>query len=207
MTIIIVCNNCRFSYIMEILLESLKFGITPAIVVAIYLTINKILTDRKEAQQAKLSNDIVQSFNKLNTFLDHITKDIIDRESDKCNSAIKNAFQRLENMILKYVNHTIINNNVEINRKHIIDNINHLVNAEYYNLYSVLMLYSTEKMDLSECANVIWKDELFSDVTEIVFNNELTKEQKIYLLQNKIDFRINDYMINVLNHYAEYDKR
>ena len=115
MTIIIVCNNCRFSCIMEILLESLKFGITPAIVVAIYLTINKILTDRKEAQQAKLSNDIVQSFNKLNTFLDHITKDIIDRESDKCNSAIKNAFQRLENMILKYVNHTIINNNVEIN--------------------------------------------------------------------------------------------
>ena len=205
MTIIIVCNNCRFSCIMEILLESLKFGITPAIVVAIYLTINKILTDRKEAQQAKLSNDIVQSFNKLNTFLDHITKDIIDRESDKCNSAIKNAFQRLENMILKYVNHTIINNNVEINRKHIIDNVHNLVNAEYYNLYNTLMLYSTEKLDLTKYMNVIWKDELFNDVTEIVFNTDLNKEQKIYSLQNKIDFRVNDYMINLLNRYTEHE--
>lgn len=203
MTIIIVCNNCRFSYIMEVLLESLKFGITPAVVVAIYLTINKILTDRKEAQQAKLSNDIIQSFNKLNTFLDHITKDIIDKESDKCNIAIKNAFQRLENMILKYVNHTIINNNVEINRKHIIDNVHHLVNAEYYNVYNTLMIYSTEKLDLTKYMNVIWKDELFNDVIEIVFNADLTKEQKIYSLQNKIDFRVNDYMINVLNKYTE----
>lgn len=192
---------------MELLLESLKLGIAPSIVVAIYLTINKYIDNKKEAKQAKLNNDIVVSFNKLNTFLDHITKNIIEKESDKCNNAIKNAFQRMENMILKYVNHTIINNNVEINRKHIIDNVHHLVNAEYYNLYNVLMLYSTEKMDLTECANVVWKDELFSDVTEIVFNNELTKEQKIYSLQNKIDFRINDYMINVLNHYAEYDKR
>lgn len=205
MTIIIVCNNCRFSYIMEILLESLKFGITPAIVVAIYLTINKILTDRKEAQQAKLSNDIIQSFNKLNIFLDHITKDIIDKESDKCNSAIKNAFQRLENMILKYINHTIINNNVEVNRKHIIDNVHHLVNAEYYNLYNTLMLYSTEKLDLTKYMNVVWKDELFNDVTEIVFNTDLSKEQKIYSLQNKIDFRVNDYMINVLNRYTEHE--
>lgn len=205
MTIIIVCNNCRFSYNMEILLESLKFGITPAIVVAIYLTINKILTDRKEAQQAKLSNDIIQSFNKLNIFLDHITKDIIDKESDKCNSAIKNAFQRLENMILKYINHTIINNNVEVNRKHIIDNVHHLVNAEYYNLYNTLMLYSTEKLDLTKYMNVVWKDELFNDVTEIVFNTDLSKEQKIYSLQNKIDFRVNDYMINVLNRYTEHE--
>lgn len=192
---------------MELLLESLKLGIAPSIVVAIYLTINKYIDNKKEAKQAKLNNDIVVSFNKLNTFLDHITKNIIEKESDKCNNAIKNAFQRMENMILKYVNHTIINNNVEVNRKHIIDNVHHLVNAEYYNLYNVLMLYSTEKMDLTECANVIWKDELFGDVTEIVFNNELTKEQKIYSLQNKIDFRINDYMVNVLNHYAEYDKR
>lgn len=192
---------------MELLLESLKLGIAPSIVVAIYLTINKYIDNKKEAKQAKLNNDIVVSFNKLNTFLDHITKNIIEKESDKCNNAIKNAFQRMENMILKYVNHTIINNNVEVNRKHIIDNVHHLVNAEYYNLYNVLMLYSTEKMDLTECANVVWKDELFGDVTEIVFNNELTKEQKIYSLQNKIDFRINDYMVNVLNHYAEYDKR
>ena len=192
---------------MELLLESLKLGIAPSIIVAIYLTINKYIDNKKEAKQAKLNNDIVVSFNKLNTFLDHITKNIIEKESDKCNNAIKNAFQRMENMILKYINHTIINNNIEINRKHIIDNVHHLVNAEYYNLYNVLMLYSTENMDLTECANVVWKDELFNDVTEIVFNNELTKEQKIYSLQNKIDFRINDYMINVLNHYAEYDKR
>ena len=207
MTIIIVYDNCRFYFIMELLLESLKLGISPAIVVAIYLTINKIIDNKKEYKQNKLNNDIVQSFNKLNNFLDHITKNIIEKETDKCNNAIKNAFQRMENMILKYVNHTIINNNVEINKKHIIDNVHHLVNAEYYNLYNVLMLYSTEKMDLTECAKVIWKDELFNDVNDIVFNADLNKEQKIYSLQNKINFRINDYMINVLNKYSEYEHK
>ena len=93
---------------MELLLESLKLGIAPSIVVAIYLTINKYIDNKKEAKQAKLNNDIVVSFNKLNTFLDHITKNIIEKESDKCNNAIKNAFQRMENMILKYVNHIIL---------------------------------------------------------------------------------------------------
>ena len=157
-------------FIMEILLESLKLGITPALVVAIYLTINKFIDSRKEEKQTKLSNDVIQSFNKLNTFLDYITKDIIEKESEKRNISIKHAFLKMENELLKYANNTIINNNININKKSIIDNLHHLINTEYYNLYNILLLYSSSKIDLIEYIDTIWKDEIYNDVYGIIFN-------------------------------------
>lgn len=205
MTIIIVYGNCRFIFIMEVLLESLRLGIAPALVVAIYLTINKIIDNKKEEKQAKLSTSVINSFNKLNTFLDYITKDIIEKESEKRTIAIKNAFFRMENEILKYVNHTIINNNINNNKKNIIDNLHHLINTEYYNLYNILLLHSSSKVDLLEFIKVEWKEELFNDVYDIIFNTEFTKEQKIYTLQNKLNIRISDYSINVINKNAEYE--
>ena len=193
-------------FIMEILLDSLKLGITPALVVAIYLTINKFIDSRKEEKQTKLSNDVIQSFNKLNTFLDYITKDIIEKESEKRNISIKHAFLKMENELLKYANNTIINNNININKKSIIDNLHHLINTEYYNLYNILLLYSSSKIDLIEYIDTIWKDEIYNDVYGIIFNEELTKEQKIYTLQNKINIRISDYSINVINKYTEDER-
>lgn len=193
-------------FIMEILLESLKLGIAPSIVVAIYLTINKFIDNRKEEKQAKLNGDIVTSFNKLNNFLDYITKDLIEKESDKCNSAIKNAFQRMENTILKHCNYTIINNNVDLNKKNIIDNVHHLINTEYYNLYNVLLLHSSGKNNLIDYMNLDWKQELFDDIADIIFNHELNKEQKIYSLQNKINLRITDYSVIVINKYTENER-
>lgn len=198
--IVAFCHN------MEILLESLKLGIAPSLVVALYLTINKYIDSKKEEKQAKLNTSIVQSFNKLNTFLDYITKDLIEKENDKCTNSIKNAFQRMENSILKYSNHTIINNNIEINKKNIIDNIHHLINTEYYNLYNILLLYSTNKYDLVDYMDIKWKDELYDDITEIIFDKNFTKEQKIYNLQNKINIRITDYSVNLLNKYTEYER-
>ena len=54
---------------MELLLESLKLGVAPSLVVAIYLVINKIIDNKKESQSAKINQNIVENFNKLNNFL------------------------------------------------------------------------------------------------------------------------------------------
>ena len=69
---------------MDVLLESLKLGVAPSIVVLIYLVFNKIVENKTKSKQVVITNNIVESFNKLNNFLDYFTKNIINKELDKC---------------------------------------------------------------------------------------------------------------------------
>ena len=54
---------------MDILGDALRQGIAPAIVVAIYLIITKIIDSRKENAQIKLSADLPKSINTISNFL------------------------------------------------------------------------------------------------------------------------------------------
>ena len=184
---------------MDILLQSLKLGIAPSIVVAIYLLINKILEDRKEAKQAKISDQVVQSFAKLNNFLDYFTKNIINKELDKCDIGIRHSFDKLKSTLLEESIIIIINNNIDINKKNIIDNVKHLINGEYYVLKNNLKLYTTHFVNISEFVCEDWKQELYDDVIDIIFNKDFSKDQKIYSLHTKLDTRINEYKNIILS--------
>ena len=184
---------------MDILLQSLKLGIAPSLVVAIYLLINKILEDRKESKQAKLSSQVIESFAKLNNFLDYFTKNIINKEIDKCEVGIRHSFDKLKSTLLEESIIVIINNNIVANKKNIITNVQHLVNGEYYVLKNNLKLYTTHYVNVSEFVSEDWKTELYNDIIDIIFNMEFTKDQKIYSLQAKLDSTINEYKNIVLS--------
>lgn len=178
---------------MEVLLESLKLGIGPSIVVAVYLVISKFLDNRGKNKQVTITNGIIQSFNNINNFLDYFTKNIINKEMDKCDVGIRHSFDKLKNRLLEESIKIIINNNIIVNKNNIIDNMTHLINGEYYVLLSNLKLYSSHFVNVSEFVPDTWKKELYDDVIHIIFNIELTKEQRIYSLQNKLENRINEY--------------
>lgn len=184
---------------MDILLQSLKLGIAPSIVVAVYLLINKILEDKKEAKQTKISDQVVQSFAKLNNFLDYFTKNIINKELDKCDTGIRHSFDKLKSTLLEECIIIIINNNIDINKKNIIDNIKHLINGEYYVLKNNLKLYTTHFVNISEFICEDWKQEIYDDIVDIIFNKDFTKDQKIYSLHTKLDTRINEYKNIILS--------
>ena len=188
-----------FIIFMEILLQSLKLGIAPSIVVAVYLLINKIIEDRKESKQAKLSNQVIESFAKLNNFLDYFTKNIINKEVDKCEVGIRHSFDKLKSTLLQESIIIIINNNIVANKKNIITNIQHLINGEYYVLKNNLNLYTTHFVNISDFISEEWKRELYDDIIDIIFNTEFTKDQKIYSLQSKLDSVINEYKNIVLS--------
>lgn len=188
---------------MDILIESLKLGVAPSIVVLIYLVINKILDTKKESKQAKLNSNIIDSFNKLNSFLDYITKDIINKDIDKRNVGIKNAFERFENNIMKFAISTIIHNNIEINRDAIIDNTKHIISSEFYSLYNTLALYSTSRFSIIEHVEPQWKEDLTNDIIDIIFKEKFTKEQKIYNICNKLDIKLNEYKTKLLTQHIE----
>lgn len=184
---------------MEILLQSLKLGIAPSLVVAIYLLINKILEDKKESKQAKLNSQVIESFAKLNNFLDYFTKNIINKEIDKCEVGIRHSFDKLKSTLLEEAIIIIINNNIVVNKKNIVANLQHLVNGEYYVLKNNLKLYTTHFINISEFVSEDWKKELYDDIVDIIFNMEFTKDQKIYSLQAKLDNTINEYKNIVLS--------
>lgn len=186
---------------MEILLESLKLGIAPSIVVAIYLVLNKVIEARKESKQAKVNINVVESFNKLNNFLDYITKDIIAKESDRRDLAIKNAFDRFENSIVKFSLTTIVNNHIDINKENILDNAKHTILSEFYALQSALALYSPEESNLSSYIKIDWQDEIYKDIIDIIYKEKFTKDQKIYALYNKVNIRINEYKSIILKEH------
>lgn len=199
---------------MDILIESLGMGIAPAIVVAIYLIIIKLIDSKKEVEKSKLENereskinrnlqDISDGFAKLNKFFDYYTKDIIDKDDNKCKFAIKTAFAAMSKSITNYSIQVIINNNVDENREVIIDNISHLINTEYYNVYSCFLLYRVGDIKLSELLKDEWKQELIDDVINIIFNKKLSAERRIYNVNNKINIRINDYCTTITNKYVE----
>ena len=66
---------------MEILSDALRQGIAPAMVVAIYLIITKIIDSRKENAQIKLSAELTKSINTISNFVISLTKNIIDKDN------------------------------------------------------------------------------------------------------------------------------
>lgn len=188
---------------MEEIIASFQYGVPAAIIVAIYLVINKILDNKRDKRQAVINADLVQSFTKLNSFLEYFTKDIIEKDQDKCQFAIKTSFNSFSNALCNFAIRTIINNNIQENKEIIIENIEHLVQTEYYNVYSSLYLYKSDTAKISDYLDENWKTELIKDITTIIFDSSKTKEQRIYNVNNKINIDINSFCVHVVNRYAK----
>ena len=115
------------------------------------------------------------------------------------------SFKASANTIIKFATATIINNNIEVNKENILDNIKRIINSEYYNLYTVLFTYNTDKNKITDYFKEEWKDELQKDLINIIYNNQLTKEQKLYTINNKVNIRVEDYYVYVTNKYIEHE--
>ena len=126
---------------MDLLSEALQQGIAPAIVVAIYLIITKIIDTRKENTQLKLNSELTKSVNKISSFVNTLTKDIIDKDKDKCKVAIEDSMYSSGMRLCNFVSSTVINNNIDTNKDNVLANIHNIVNAEFYNVFSTLSLY------------------------------------------------------------------
>lgn len=179
---------------MSDLITSLQLGIPSAIVVLIFLIVSKIidagLEKDKNKKEIKVNSEVIECFNNLNVFLKHITEDLINKENDKCASAIKTAFKSSSYSITRFATFTIINNNVETNRKNIEDNINNIVDKEYANVYNALMPYYSKDNHLIDYMKEEWKDILKKDLRDIIFNDKLDKINKLYTIHNKVDITI-----------------
>ena len=198
---------------MEILLDSFKYGIAPAFIILIYLIITRYFDHKKDIEKLKVEEEehkksikvnaeLVDCFNQLNSYLKHVTIDIVEVDKDKAIAAIRSSFRSMNFGLSRFGTFTIVNNNIEENRSAIIDNIKDTVEAEYLSLYNELTLYRDEDARVSEYLDPLWKDELVKIMIDCIFNTRLTKEQRIYNIHNRLGIDIANYSNIVHNKFV-----
>lgn len=188
---------------MDILSSALAQGLAPAIIVAVYLVVVKVIDNRKEKNQAKLNSDLVKSITTISTFITNITKTTVERDKDKCTAAIKDSMNHSAYKLIKFVVDTLINNHIEVNKESILSNIKNIINAEYYNTYSTLSLYEYKGIKCSSFMKKEWMEEVEKDIVSSIYNDKLNTEDKIISFSNKINIKFQSYITYIINNYIK----
>lgn len=184
---------------MELIKEALAQGITPAIIVAIYLIITKIIDNKKENLQLKLSAELTKSINTISAFLTDITKNIIDKDRDKCKAAIEDTMFSSAMKLINFMSTTIINNHIDDNKETVLTNIHNIVNSEFYSVYATLSLYKINGVKASDSLNKEWMSIIEKDMIDVIYNSTLNKEDKILSFTNKINLKFQSYITYMTN--------
>lgn len=199
---------------MEILIDSFKYGLAPAIIVLFYLVVTRILDHRREVKKieaqaieakktVKINSELINSFNEIASYLKFVTKDVVELDANKADAAIRSSFRSMNFGLTRFATFTIINNNIQENKGAIIDNIKATVEAEYLNVYNELVLYKDDNVRISEYLDPLWKDEINKIMIDVIFNERLTKEQKIYNIHNRLGIDITNYSNVVHNKFIK----
>lgn len=173
---------------MELIQNAFEQGLIPGIVIVIYLIVNKIIDSKKKDPLADIAE-----------LLNIVTKDIIDKDREKSKAVISIAMVNAASECTKFVISTIITNNVDANRDQIEYNARHLVNSVYYDAYSKLNMYRGDEDYLSHYMKDEWKEDVYSDIINIIYNKHLDPNRRILAFNKRIDIRVNDYTAYIIN--------
>ena len=170
------------------LANAFEQGIIPGIVVAIYLIVVKIIDSKKK-----------NPLNEIARLLELVTKDIIDRDKEKAKQTVSIAFNSIIKDLSYYVTSTVISNNVSVKKTIIEDNAKNLVSEAYYNVYSSLSMYKIGDKYLNEYMKEKWKEDLYKDMVDCIFNEQLTPNDRIITFNSRIEIRVKGFRAYVIN--------
>lgn len=173
---------------MEIISEAFKQGLLPGLVIAIVYIIEKIISSRKK--------DPLVDIAKL---LNIVTKDIIEKDKEKSKAVVDVALSYGGSEFIKFVNTTIVNNNIEDNREQIEYNARQLVDSIFRDVYGKLNLYKGTRNYLSAYMKDDWRNEIYDDIINIIYNTHVDKYRRIIAFNNRIEIRITNYTAHIIN--------
>lgn len=190
----------------EILESALSQGIASVIVVAIFLLLYKWLDNKKKSESEKFVvkigvtlDELSKSLLGLSNFVTDITKNVINRDKEKCKAAIEDSVYASAMRLVSFVSTTVINNHIDTNKDNILSNIHNIVNAEYYSVFSTLAMYKIDGIRPSDYMKKEWMNAIEKSIIEIIYNNSLTKEDKILSFSNKINIKFQSYITYISN--------
>lgn len=190
----------------EIIESALNQGLSSLITISIFLLLYKWLDNKKKTESEKFVNsisdtldEVSKSLLQVSTFITDITKNIIDKDKDKCKTAIDDAMLASAMRLTIFVTNTVINNHVQTNKDNILANIHNIVNAEFYTVFSSLSLYKINGVKVSDNMKKDWMPSVEKSIIEIIFNDDLSKEDKISSFNNKINLKFQSYITYITN--------
>lgn len=190
----------------EIIESALNQGLSSVIAISVFLLLYKILDNKKKTETEKfissISNtldEVSKSILQVSVFISDITKNIIDKDKDKCKVAIDDAMFSSAMRLAIFVTNTIVNNHIQTNKDNILANIHNIVNAEFYTVFSTLTLYKINGVKASDNMKKDWMSSVEKSIIEIVFNDKLNKEEKISSFHNKINLKFQSYITYIIN--------
>lgn len=190
----------------EIIESALNQGLSSLITISIFLLLYKWLDNKKKTESEKFVSsisdtldEVSKSLLQISTFIYDITKNIIDKDKDKCKTAIDDAMLASAMRLTIFVTNTVINNHVQTNKDNILANIHNIVNAEFYTVFSSLSLYKINGVKVSDNMKKDWMPSVEKSIIEIVFNDNLSKEDKISSFNNKINLKFQSYITYITN--------
>lgn len=190
----------------EIIEFALNQGLSSLITISIFLLLYKWLDNKKKTESEKFVSsisdtldEVSKSLLQLSTFITDITKNIIDKDKDKCKTAIDDAMLASAMRLTIFVTNTVINNHVQTNKDNILANIHNIVNAEFYTVFSSLSLYKINGVKVSDNMKKDWMPSVEKSIIEIIFNDNLSKEDKISSFNNKINLKFQSYITYITN--------
>lgn len=194
----------------EIIESALNQGLSSLITISIFLLLYKWLDNKKKTESEKfvssISNtldEVSKSLLQVSTFITDITKNIIDKDKDKCKIAIEDSMLASAMRLTMFVTNTVINNHIHTNKDNILANIHNIVNAEFYSVFSNLALYKINGVKVSDNMKKDWMPSVEKSIVEIVFNDNLSKEDKISSFNNKINLKFQSYITYITNNTLE----
>lgn len=190
----------------EIIESALNQGLSSLITISIFLLLYKWLDNKKKTESEKFVSsisdtldEVSKSLLQVSTFITDITKNIIDKDKDKCKTAIDDAILASAMRLTIFVTNTVINNHVQTNKDNILANIHNIVNAEFYTVFSSLSLYKINGVKVGDNMKKDWMPSVEKSIIEIIFNDNLSKEDKISSFNNKINLKFQSYITYITN--------
>ena len=190
----------------EIIESALNQGLSSLITISIFLLLYKWLDNKKKTESEKFVSsisstldEVSKSLLQVSTFITDITKNIIDKDKDKCKTAIENSMLASAMRLTMFVTNTVINNHIHTNKDNILTNIHNIVNAEFYSVFSSLSLYKINGIKVSDTMKKDWMPSVEKSIIEIMFNDNLSKEDKISSFNNKINLKFQSYITYITN--------
>ena len=184
---------------MDLLGTALGQGIIPAVVVALYLIVVKLIDSRKDSNSAKITKDLANAVVGINKFIENVTKNIISNDEEKCEHAIESGLETFALHLASFVNTTVIHNHIEENRDVICQNVKNLINGEYYNLHAVLSNYVINNVNVATILKSEWMGDIEAITLGVIYNIRLDVPSKISTFNNQINLKFKTYSNYIIN--------